>query len=98
MQNNTTMRRGREVSQTAPTWETKFLKVASFSYLLIYIFLIVRDVWGLWIIVRNTESDGSPRNRKQWQGADESGSSPQNAEEKAEIRAAGWHPVIVKMG
>lgn len=96
MQNNTTPHGGREALQTAPT---KFLKVASFSYLLIYtFFLIVKDLWGLWIIVRNAESNGSPRNRKPWQGADKSGSSPQNAEEKAEIRAAGWHPGIVKTG
>lgn len=61
MQNNTTTHRSREALQTAPT---KFLRVASFSYLLIYIFLIVKDLWGLWIIVRNAESNGSPRNRK----------------------------------
>lgn len=62
MQNNTTPHGGREALQTAPT---KFLKVASFSYLLIYtFFLIVKDLWGLWIIVRNAESNGSPRNRK----------------------------------
>lgn len=67
-------------------------------YLLIYILIIMKDFVGFFflrIIVKNTESDGSPRNRKQWQGADKAGSSTQNAEEKAEIRAAGWHPGIV---
>lgn len=56
MQNNTTPHGGREALQTAPT---KFLKVASFSYLLIYTFFF--NCEGLVGFVDNCEE-----RRVQW--------------------------------
>lgn len=68
MKGNRTIHRDREGFTNSPHFEKlNIFKVSSFSdniYLLISIFLIVKHLWGLWVIVRNTKSNGSPRNGK----------------------------------